>query len=268
MADGAAWRGHSRIEIGKDRSLNDHRGNTESKNRFGAHKSHGGIVFDVQDEVRQRLRSECCNQVRHHRRHVFYHDLSSSIRYSPLSGTRSLGSLPGQRGSKLHSPADPLEQRLLAPEAGRSNVYEAGERLARKIHLPGVGLRERFLVACRPNANHQLVIENAATHTPAQQEHEASEHLSLGDSLAPRYHPSDSIGQFFVVGHKQSDPTAARFDISMKPDIYPRPASYDLRALRRPRLTDRLVEPHLVAKRVHDLEGPVAPPLHGQRVGD
>src|SRR6266705_2298292 len=195
---------YSRMEIGKDRSLNDHRGNTESKNRFGAHKSHGGIVFDVQDEVRQRLRSECCNQVRHHRRHVFYHDLSSFIRYSPLSGTRSLGWLPGQRRSKLHSPADPLEQRLLAPEAGRSNVDEAGERLARKIHLPGVGLRERFLVACRPDANHQVVIENAAAHPPPQQEREASEHLFLGDSLAPRYHSSDSIGQFFIVGQSST----------------------------------------------------------------
>src|SRR5712691_12614103 len=48
----------------------------------------------------------------------------------------------------------------------------------------------------------------------------------------------------------------------------PRPASYDLRALRRPGLADGLVEPHLVAKRIHDLEGPVAPPLHGQRVRD
>src|SRR6266853_699392 len=45
-------------------------------------------------------------------------------------------------------------------------------------------------------------------------------------------------------------------------------ASYDLRPLRRPGLADGLVEPHHVAKRVHDLEGPVAPPLHGQRVRD
>src|SRR6266513_3581033 len=45
-------------------------------------------------------------------------------------------------------------------------------------------------------------------------------------------------------------------------------ASYDLRALRRPGLTDGLVEPHLVSEWVHDLEGSVAPPLHGQRVRD
>src|SRR5207247_9347932 len=47
-----------------------------------------------------------------------------------------------------------------------------------------------------------------------------------------------------------------------------RSASHDLRSFRRPGLADGLVEPHLVAERVHDLEGLVAPPLSGQRVGD
>src|SRR5258708_34417470 len=100
MADGAAWRGPSRIEIGKDRSLNDHRGDAQAKNGFGAHKSHGGIVFDVQDEVGQRLDSECCDQVRRYSQPVFFHELSPFGRYSRVSWTLSTRSRPGAPAGK------------------------------------------------------------------------------------------------------------------------------------------------------------------------
>src|SRR6266853_507336 len=47
-----------------------------------------------------------------------------------------------------------------------------------------------------------------------------------------------------------------------------RDGSDDLYSLGRLRLADRLIEPYLVAVRVHHLEGPVAPPLRRNGVGN
>jgi hypothetical protein len=62
------------------------------------------------------------------------------------------------------------------------------------------------IVALEPDANHQLVADDAAEHPAAEQKRETAEHLRLGDAGAGSQTAADPTGERFVVGPGTSGP--------------------------------------------------------------
>src|SRR5262252_249489 len=115
---------------------------------------------------------------------------------------------------------DPLAERSLLAGAGRSDEDVTRQRPAGEIHRPGVRRRERLFVSPRTDADHQIVLHDAAEGLSAEQEGESAEHLLLRD-FAPAWAQgsSDAFSERFVECHGRSGgdvALASRLDVALE----------------------------------------------------
>ena len=90
------------------------------------------------------------------------------------------------------------------------DVDHPGQRPAREVHFPHVGMVQGRLGPFGAEAQHELVLDDSAGHVPVHHEREAAEHLPLGQALFVRQQHPHPVGELLVVGHRYRSSVSGR----------------------------------------------------------
>src|SRR5947207_12976027 len=103
-----------------------------------------------------------------------------------------------QGQNETQTPLNPGSKHQSRVVASRPNVHEASQRAARKIHGPGVRLRERPMVTVRPRAYDKVLAHNPAAHMTVDHECQPAEHLLFLERVFAAYQGADLFCQTLI----------------------------------------------------------------------
>src|SRR6266851_7927673 len=87
------------------------------------------------------------------------------------------GSFWRQGQNETQAPLNPGAEHRSRVVAPGTHVHKSSHWAARKIHGPGVRLRERPMVAVRPCADDKVLADNPAAHMTVDHECQSAEHF-------------------------------------------------------------------------------------------